>query len=209
MGLTEASEVFTLPQWEMVFSFALEVIRYKNSRCSFFVSSLLLLLCSLHLKGVSYYPIVFQVCSRLNCVSGVKVLIEGVIQVPSGYSVCLYLATYIANLLQTHPFMRTLPLISFTCSTPSYSADILVILSSFGVLPVTFIALPKLPHMDLEPRGMLPPAGQKFGPSFFDLLLADCCSTAFGPWDPLSHLRLILDSLNFVKFECRAQGMFL
>ena len=102
--------------------------------------------------------------------------------------------------------MRSLPLISFTCSTPSYSADILVILSSFGVLPVTFIALPKLPHMDLEPQGMLPIAGQKFGPSFFDLLLADCCSTAFGPWDPLSHLRLILDSLNFVKFECRAQG---
>ena len=75
------------------------------------------------------------------------------------------------------------------------------------MLPVTFIALPKLPHMDLEPQGMLPIAGQKFGPSFFDLLLADCCSTAFGHWDPLSHLRLILDSLNFVKFECRAQGI--
>ncbi len=39
LGLTEASEIFTLPQWETAFSFALEVIRYKNSRCSFLVSS--------------------------------------------------------------------------------------------------------------------------------------------------------------------------
>ncbi len=60
--------------------------------------------------------------------------------------------------------------------------------------------------MDLEPQGLVPIAGQKFGPSFFDLLLSDCSSQAFGPWDPLSHLRLIFDSLSCVKFECRAQG---
>ncbi len=39
LGLTEASEIFTLPQWETAFSFALEVFRYKNSRWSFLVSS--------------------------------------------------------------------------------------------------------------------------------------------------------------------------
>ncbi len=40
MGLTEASEIFTLPQWETAFSFSLEIIRYKNARCAFLVSSI-------------------------------------------------------------------------------------------------------------------------------------------------------------------------
>ena len=110
--------------------------------------------------------------------SGVKVLIEDVVQVPSGFSVCLYLATYLSGLLRSHPFMRSTPKISLTCSTPAYSTDILIILSSFGIIPVSFVRLPKLPHLTLEPQGLLPIAGQKFGPSSFDLLLADW---SFGP----------------------------
>ncbi len=137
--------------------------------------------------------------------SGVKVLIEGVVQVPSGFSVCLYLATYLSGLMRSHPFMRSIPMISLTCSTPAYSTDILIILSSFAIVPVSFVSLPKLPHLTIELQGLLPVTGQKFGPSFFDLLLADCSSQAFGPWDPLSHLRIILDSLLCVQFECRAK----
>ncbi len=138
--------------------------------------------------------------------SGAKVLIEGVVQVPSGFSVCLYLATYLSGLMRSHPFMRSTPMISLTCSTPAYSTDILIILSSFGIIPVSFVPLPKLPHLTIEPQGLLPTAGHKSGPSFFDLLSADCSSQASGPWDPLSHLRTILDSRLCVQFECRVQG---
>ncbi len=130
-------------------------------------------------------------------------------QVPHGFLVCLCLATYLSGLIRTHPFMRSVPLIALTCSTPASSTDILIILSSLGIIPVSFSTLPKLSHLDLEPQGLIPLAGKKFGPSFFDLLLSDCSSQAFGPWDPLSTLRTILDSLACVQFECRIQGVIL
>ena len=38
LGLTKAAQSFTMIQWETAFSYSLEVIRYKNSECSFLVS---------------------------------------------------------------------------------------------------------------------------------------------------------------------------
>ena len=136
-----------------------------------------------------------------------KVLIEGVIQVPSGQSMCLTIAVYLANLISQHKYMSALSIISLTCSTTELSADLLVILSSFGVVPTTFVSLTRLPHNELDPQGICPIAGQRFGPPFFDSLLSDISSQHLGTWDPLSYLRLILDSLRGVSFECTSAGL--
>ena len=102
--------------------------------------------------------------------------------------------------------MTKLPLLALTCSTTEFSADLLVILSSFAVLPITFIPLTKLPHQNRDPQGMCAPAGQKFGPPFFDAFLSATSAQIFGSWDRLSYLRLILDCSRRVDFECASQG---
>ena len=38
LGLTKAAQSFTMIQWETASSDSLEVIRYKNAKCSFLVS---------------------------------------------------------------------------------------------------------------------------------------------------------------------------
>ena len=80
LGRTQAAKDSTLSQWETASSFCLEVIRYANAQCAFLVSHPVCLpfqQCPL----TSNY---LQVCSRLNCLSGVKVLIEGVRSCESG-----------------------------------------------------------------------------------------------------------------------------
>ena len=135
-------------------------------------------------------------------------LIEGVVKVETGQSVALTIAVFLANLMSGHRYMPNLPLLALTCSTNELSADLLVLLSSFGVIPVTFVALTRLPHHSKDPQGLCPIAGQKFGPPFFDVLLSDLSAKSFGSWDPLSYLRLILDSLRGVEFECASRGNF-
>ena len=132
---------------------------------------------------------------------GMKVLMEGVVQVPSGQSMCLTIAVYLANLISRHKYMSILPILALTCSTTELSVDLLVILSSFGVVPTTFVSLTRLPQNEQDPLGIWPIAGQRFGPPFFDSLLSDLSSKHLGSWDPLSCLRLILDSLRGVSFE--------
>ncbi len=135
-----------------------------------------------------------------------KVLIEGVVKVDVSQPLVLSIAVFLANLISGHAYMNRLPLLALTCSTTEFSADLLIILSSFGVVPITFIPLMKLPHYDRDPQGLCPLAGQKFGPPFFDSLLSTTSAKSFGSWDPLSYLRLILDSLRGVDFECASQG---
>ncbi len=132
-------------------------------------------------------------CSRLVCLSGVKVLIEGVVTVEVGQPLVLSIAVFLANLISGHRYMPKLPLLALTCSTTELSADLLIILSCFDVLCVDFVSLPKLPHHGRDPQGVRPVAGQKFGPPFFDVLLSDVSAKSFGSWDPLSYLRLMLD----------------
>ncbi len=135
-----------------------------------------------------------------------KVLIEGVVKVDASQPLVLSIAVFLANLISGLAYMNRLPLLALTCSTTEFSADLLIILSSFGVVPITFIPLMKLPHFDRDPQGLCPLAGQKFGPPFFDSLLSTTSAKNFGSWDPLSYLRLILDSLRGVEFECASQG---
>ena len=133
LGLTQAANEFTLSQWQTASSFCLEVIRYSNAQCAFLVSDF----------GSPSFPqcpsisTYFQVCSRLNCLSGVKVLIEGVVKVETGQSVALTIAVFLANLMSGHRYMSSLPLLALTCSTNELSADLLILLSSFGVIPIS------------------------------------------------------------------------
>ena len=120
---------------------------------------------------------------------------------------CLTIAVYLADLISRHKYMSILPVLALTCSTTELSADRLVILSSFGVVPTTFVPLRRLPHNERDPQGICPIAGQRFGPAFFDSLLSDLSSKHLGSWDPLSCLRLILDSLRGVSFECASAGL--
>ena len=115
-------------------------------------------------------------------------------------------SVFLANLISGHAYMTKLPLLALTCSTTEFSADLLVILSSFSDLPITFVPLTKLPHHNRDPQGLCPLAGQKFGPPVFDALLSATSAKSFGSWDPLSYFRLILDSLRGVDFECASQG---
>ncbi len=117
-------------------------------------------------------------------------LIEGVVKVETGQPVALTIAVFLANLMSGHHYMSKLPLLALTCSTNELSADLLILLSSFGMAPVTFVALTRLPHHNRDPQGLCPIAGQKFGPPFFDVLLSDLSAKSFGSWDPLSYLRL-------------------
>ncbi len=117
-----------------------------------------------------------QVCSRLNCLGGMKVLIGGVVQVPSGPSMCLTIAEYLANLISRHKYKSILPILALTCSTTELSADLPVTLSSFGVVPTTFVSLTRLPHNERDAQGICQTAGQRFGPPFFDSLFSDFSS---------------------------------
>ncbi len=129
------------------------------------------------------------------------------VKVEVNQSVALAIAVFLANLVTNHRYMSKLPLLALTCSTNELSADFLIILSGFGVVPVTFVALSQLPHHSREPQGLCPIAGQKFGPPFFDVLLSNLSAKSFGSWDPLSNIRLIVDSLKGVEFECASQGV--
>ena len=122
-------------------------------------------------------------------------------KVDVGKPLVLSIAVFLANLTSRPAYMNRLPLLALTCSTTEFSADLLVILSSFGVVPITFIPLMNLPHYGRDPQGLCPLAGQKFGPPFFDSLLSATSAKSFGSWDPLSYLRLILDSLRGEDFE--------
>ena len=134
-----------------------------------------------------------------------KVLIEGVIQVPPGQSLCLTIAGYLANLMSGHKNLSILPLLALTCTTTELSADLLVILSTFGLLPTTFVSLPSSPHNDEEPQRTCSIAGQRSGPPFFGSLLEDLSSEHFASRDPL---RLVPDSLRGASFECSSAGLF-
>ena len=44
-------------------------------------------------------------CSPLNCLSGMKVLFEGVVKVDAGQPLALTIAVYLVNLISSHAYM--------------------------------------------------------------------------------------------------------
>ena len=80
-------------------------------------------------------------CSLLNCLSGMKVFIEVIVKVEIGQPLVLAIAVYLANLISGHSYVSKLPLLALTCSTTELSANLFVVLLSFGVVPVTFVPL--------------------------------------------------------------------